>query len=741
MIGTLSPHAASSVLLLSHERGLGAAPLHHPTPPPPVRRPFSVSISTGPSPFPSTPALLPLHRHSSRAPAQLLSGRHAFQRTLKLINMLRHMLWTKAHMLRDHMRRCTNFSTMHTKPAIVGIDFGCKNSRVAIIDSLVPQVLESEIGRFTPSYVTLKQLNSCGAYAWALQHLDHVGGRVAVGELAKLKMSVQPSDVVFNVKKLVGKKFDDCDIQKMRKRVHFSIIEGPKGESWVEIHGMKFSPVEFTSVIFAKLKDIVLMHQFHQKLEVVISVPVFFTEQQKEDIRSAGKRAGLDVLELIDEPRAAALSSTTVKEGFVVVFGMGAGSYSVAIFQVSDTNIEIKTQLGDTSIGGDQFDDILVDHFVTQIAKFHSVDIHGDKHAMATLAEVVEQAKVKLSSEPEVTVSIPYFAASRQGPIHLNITISRAEFEKLVNNLIEQIKDKCQIVLKEASIADNDIGEIVFTGGMTRVPKIRETIYQVFGKHQTARVDPEEAVVIGSAIQAALIVEERQEMSKDMIPLSIGIECDEGIFARVIPRHTTLPTKQTVKIPVWCDQGKRLCIRTFVGDHVLVEHNTHLGDVELINKQSYQGPVDFELTFEVDKDCVVKVSASNADDQLEVADDMRKALKPFPVFEKVIDEKLMSKHSVNNAVRNALLDWRMYAEEINARMRNLARFIINTLSDVLSLRKDELPKDLCEDAVKALADLQMALDGDITVLKDKVLSAKSIELTLLQWRPPSESRD
>lgn len=319
------------------------------------------------------------------------------------------------------------------------------------------------------------------------------------------------------------------------------------------------------------------MNQFYQKLKVVISVPVLFTEQQKEDVRLAGQSAGLDVLGLIEEPIAAALSSTTIKEGSVVVFGMGAGSFSVAILRLSGTNIEIKTQLGDPSVGGDQFDDILVDHFVKQIIKLHPVDIRGDKHAMATLAEVVEKAKMKLSREPEVTVSIPYFTTSAQGqgPVHLNITISRAEFEKLVNNLIEQIQNKCQIILKEASLTDNDIGEIVFTGGMTRVPKIREAIYQVFGKHQTATVDPEDAVVIGCAIQATLTVEEQQEMSRDILPLSIGIECEEGIFTRVIPRHTALPTKQTIKIPAWCAHGECLRIRIFTGDHVLVEHNTH----------------------------------------------------------------------------------------------------------------------------------------------------------------------
>jgi molecular chaperone DnaK len=202
---------------------------------------------------------------------------------------------------------------------------------------------------------------------------------------------------------------------------------------------------------------------------------------------------------------------------------------------------QIKTQLDDSSIGGDQFDNVLVDYFATWINKVHSIDICEDMHAMTILSEAVEQAKVKLSSQPEVTVSIPYFTSSAEGqdPIHLNITISRPEFEELVNDLIIQFRDKCQIILKEASISSNDIGEIIFTGGMTRVPKIQETVYQVFGDHQTATVDPEDAVVIGSAIQAALFVEKQQVMNKDMIPLSIGIECEEGIFTRVIPRHTS----------------------------------------------------------------------------------------------------------------------------------------------------------------------------------------------------------
>lgn len=249
-------------------------------------------------------------------------------------------------------------------------------------------------------------------------------------------------------------------------------------------------------------------------------------------------------------------------------------------------------------------------------------------------------------------------------------------------------------------------------------------------------MDPEEAVVIGSAIQAALIVEDQQELSEDMIPLSIGIESAKGIFTRVIPRHTTVPMKRTIKIPSWCAYGECLRVRIFLGEHVMVHHNLFLGEIELINnRSSYQGSVDFELTFEVDKDCMVKVSARNADDQLEAAADVRKAFKPFSIRKKV-----MCKHNVDKAVKISLLDWDMYVTEIHARLRNLARYTMNTLGDVLSARKDELPKDLCEDAVKALADLRMALGGDVLVLKDKMLCARSVESMMLNWRPPSESR-
>ncbi len=389
-------------------------------------------------------------------------------------------------------------------------------------------------------------------------------------------------------------------------------------------------------------------------------------------------------------------------------------------------------QCGDSCISGDQFDNILlvVDYCVTQMIKLHSVDVRGDKCAMRQLVEVAEQAKVKLSSQPTATISIPYLTSSGQGhgPAHLNITISRQEFEKLVNNLTEQIQEKCQIILKEAKIAAKDVDELVLFGGMTRVPKIQRIIYEVFGKHQSAKVNPEEALVIGSAMQAALIVEDQQEMSKDMIPLSIGIECEEGIFTKVIPRHTRIPTKRMVKIPAWCAQGECLHIRIFLGEHVIVDHNTLLGEVELINnRRSYEGGVDYELTFEVSRNYLVEVSVSNADDG-------SKTIKAFP-----IDEKVVCKHNVNRAVRNTLRDWSMYAAEIYADMRNLARHTINTLSDALSARKDELPKDLYEDAVTALDDLLKAMGKDVSVLHDKIRAAMSVEVTILNWRPPSKS--
>ncbi|CAM0950567.1 unnamed protein product [Alopecurus aequalis] len=663
-----------------------------------------------------------------------------------------HLRLLRAKALFQHKARgCTTFSTEEPKVVTVGIDLGCKNSRVAIIDSLVPEVVDSESGRFTPSYVTAVPPEvSDRRYAWALQRLEGLGKHVAVGELARLRMSRQPSDVVFNIKKLISKQFDDCSVQEMRKRVHFSIVEGERGEACVKISGMKFSPVEIASVIFAKLKDAVLMYQFHHELKAVISVPTFFSEQQREDIALAGNKAGLTVLRLIDEPTAAALSRATMKEGTIVVFDMGAGSYTVSVFGVSGTNIEVKSQFFDPCMGGDRFDDILLEYFVRQIIDFHRVDIRGDKYAMMLLAEVAEQAKVELSTQHKVTILTPFSISSAECSGDPSVSISRTEFERLVLNLLEQIQSKCWALLKEANITDNDIDEVVLTGGMTRVPMIRRIIDEIFGKHQGARVNHEEAVVIGSAIQAALIVEDQRELREDMIPLSIGIE-SEGVFMRVIPRHTTIPTKRTIKIPAWCAYGERLHLKVFIGEHVMASHNTFLGEVELVNnRRSGQGSVHFELTFEVDTDYAVKVTGRNPGD----ADSLKKAtFKVFPVREIV-----MSKGKVDEAVRSALLGWSMQGIETHACLVNMGRHIANTLRDVLSARKDEIPKelaerkddvakDLCSDAERALADLLAALDSagedaaHIHVLKDKMLAAaKAEEEMMLDWKPRPKTR-
>ncbi|GJN10746.1 hypothetical protein PR202_ga28865 [Eleusine coracana subsp. coracana] len=319
-------------------------------------------------------------------------------------------------------------------------------------------------------------------------------------------MLKSPSDVVFNIKSLIGMQFDDCHVQEMREKVSFRIIEGPRGEAWVEIHGMKLSPEEITSTIFSRLKDVVLMDKFYDTLKVVISVPAFFSVEQREAIKSAGERAGLDVLNIIDEPKAAALSSTTIKEGNVVVFGMGSGSYSVSILHMSGTSIKTIAQTGGHTVGGDMFDDILVDYFVKQIMELYSVDIRGDRFAMMTLVQAAEEAKVELSSQSKVTVSLPYLTASTEGAVDLDCSISRPEFEKLVHKLVKMIEDECQSILKEADFSKKDISEVVLVGGMTKVPKIQKMISKVFGKQPSTRVKPEEAVVIGSAIQAALIV-------------------------------------------------------------------------------------------------------------------------------------------------------------------------------------------------------------------------------------------
>ncbi|CAL5069655.1 unnamed protein product [Urochloa decumbens] len=646
--------------------------------------------------------------------------------------MIVPMVRTKLRLFQHRIRGCVTFSTEQPKVVTVGIDFGCKNLRIAIMDSLVPHVINSETGRFTPSYVTFMQLNSYVPYEWGLQHLDNVGKRVAVGEIAKRQILRQPSDVIYNIKKLIGKQFDDTVVQEMRKKVYFKIIEGPGGEALVGIHGMQFSPVDITSAIFQKLKDIVLMYQFHNELQAVISVPAFFDELQKEHIKSAARKAGLKLLRLIDETTAAALSSIATEDGIVVVFGMGAGSFSATILRVStDTNIEVITQLSDPSVGGDQFDYAFVDFVSQQILELHSVDIRGDIYAMTMLVEAVEQAKVELSNKSEVTISIPSFSTSAQGPVDLNITLSRLEFENLVDKLIGEIKSKCQSVLEDAKISANDIKEIVLIGGMSRVPKIQRVVCEVFGQNLQMKVNPEEAVVVGSAIHAALTAEDEQEITYNMTPLSIGIESSQGIFTRVVPRSSAIPTKRTVKIPTWLAYGERKPVKVFWGEHVMVQHNVLLGEIEVIkNQSSHYGCADLELTFEVDKNFVVKVTAKYADDE--------SSFFTFPIA-----KEDRSKENVDKAVKKALLDWKMSGREIHARLKNLGWHAMNTLCDVLYARKDELPDSLYKEAAQVLVDLKKSLDGDgdVDVLRACVLSAKSMESKILNWLPLSDDAD
>jgi molecular chaperone DnaK len=336
---------------------------------------------------------------------------------------------------------------------------------------------------------------------------------------------------------------------------------------------------------------------------------------------------------------------------------------------------------------------------------------------------------VELSSKSEVTVSIPCFSTSAQGPVDLNITLSRLEFENLVDKLIGDIKSKCQNVLEDAKISTKDIMEIVLVGGMSRVPKIQRIVCEVFGQNLQIKVSPEEAVVIGSAIHAALIVQDEQEITDNMIPLSIGIESSRGIFTRIIPRYSTIPAKQTVKIPAWVAYGERKPVKVFWGEHVMVKHNIHLGEIEVTkNRRSPYGCVDLELTFEVDKNFVVKVTAKCDDDD--------GSIFAFPIA-----QKDRSKENVNKAVKKALLDWRMSSREIHARLKNLARHAINTLCDVLSAKKDELPDDLYKEAAQVLAGLKKSLDGDVDVLRASVLTANSMRSKILNCLPPSQYRD